>query len=88
MSKHINFIINEELYMFNIGRHYCEAELFLLLQIKYYIFSCKRLNVPLSIVAFKNRLSLVFKSCEYIAQKNKNLHKFEKDWIPLMLAFS
>ena len=41
MSKHINFIINEELYMFNIGRHYCEAELFLLLQMKYYIFHVK-----------------------------------------------
>ena len=74
--------------MFNIGRHYGEVELFLLLQIKYYIFSCKRLNVPLSIIAFKNRLSWVFKSYEYIALKTKNLHKFEKDWLPLMQAFS
>ena len=64
--------------MFNIGRHYGEVEFFLLLQIKYFFFSCKRLNVPISIIAFNNRLSWVFKSYEYIALKTKNLHSFKK----------
>ena len=44
---------NAELLIFNIGKHYNETELYLVLLIKNEIFSSKRLNMPLSINDFQ-----------------------------------
>ena len=46
----------EELFIFNIGEQFTMADTSIILEIKYYIFSAKKLTSPLSIVAHHNRL--------------------------------
>ena len=87
--KHIQLNLIEELYIFNIGKQYntCIATLILMLEIKYYIFSSKRLNTPLSITAFKNKVNWALKTYEHIARKNNRLEIFDREWKPIMQAF-
>ena len=86
-TKNIQLNLNEELFIFNIGKQYNSIFLILILEIKYYIFSSKRLNIPLSTIAFKNRINWSLKSYEYIAQKDRMLDSFEKDWKLILQAF-
>ena len=86
-TKNIHLNLIEELYIFNIGKEYNITTLILFLEIKYYIFSSKRLNIPLSINAFKNKVNWAFKTYEHIASKNNNLEFFEREWMPLTQAF-
>ena len=80
VSYNINILFVEELFIFNIGNMFSEADLLFILEIKYYIFSAKRLNSTLSVVAFKNRIANTYISLKYIANKNKQIVKFEKEW--------
>ena len=69
LSKKMSIQFNEELIIFNIGKHYNEAELFLILLIKHYIFSSKTLNIPKSINALKKKLAWGYEVHKYIAIK-------------------
>ena len=75
---YISFI--EQPFIFNIGNNYSDVDLLIILEIKYYIFSAKRLLSNLSIVAFKNRITNSYLSLKYIATKNNQIEKFTKDW--------
>ena len=86
-TRNIQFNLIEELYIFNIGKQYNTATLILILEIKYYIFSSKRLNTPLSMNAFKNKVSWAFKTYEHIARKNNRLDNFDREWKLIMQAF-
>ena len=70
----------EELFIFNIGKQFTAEDLLIILEVKYYIFSAKKLNSPLSIIALNNRLRWSYKALKYIATKNNKLESFEKDW--------
>jgi hypothetical protein len=70
----------EELFIFNIGEQFSMADISTILEIKYYIFSAKKLNAPLSIIALHNRLKCSFRARKYIAIKNNVFNTFEKDW--------
>ena len=72
-TKTIQFNLYEELFIFNIGKQYSSTFLIIILEIKYYIFSSKRLNIPLSINAFKNKIKWSFKAYEHNARKNNKL---------------
>ena len=71
--RDINISFIEELFIFNIGEKLTPEELFIILEIKYYIFSAKKLNSPLSVVALSNRLKCAFKAIKYIATENNKL---------------
>ena len=86
-TKNIQFNLYEELFIFNIGKLYSLTFLVIILEIKYYIFSSKRLNIPLTISAFKNKINWSFKAYEHIARKNKELGSFEREWKSVMQAF-
>ena len=86
-TKNSQLNIFEENFIFNIGKQYSLIFLIIILETKYYIFSSKRLNIPLSINAFKNKMNWSFKAYEHIAQKNKELGSFEREWKPVMQAF-
>ena len=83
----LKFNLHEELFIFNIGKQYSTIFMIIILETKYYIFSSKRLNIPLSINAFKNKMNWSFKAYEHIAQKNKELGSFEREWKSVMQAF-
>ncbi|XP_053387493.1 uncharacterized protein LOC128551109 [Mercenaria mercenaria] len=85
-SKNIQFNLSEELYIFNIGKRYNIGTLILILETKYYIFSSKRLGIPLSIKAFKNRIRWSFTAYEHIAKKTNRLDTFEKYLKPILQA--
>ena len=80
ISYNINIPFVEELFIFNIGNMFSEADLLFILELKYYIFSAKRLESTLSVVAFKNRITNTYLSLKYIANKNHQMVKFEKVW--------
>ena len=86
-TKNIQFNLCEELFIFNIGKQYSLPFLIMILEIKYYIFSSKRLNFPLSINAFENKINWSFKAYEHIARQNKELGSFEREWKSVMQAF-
>ena len=77
-----NIIISfvEELFIFNIGENLSPEELFIILEIKYYIYSAKKIGSPLSIFALSNRLKCAFKAIKYIATKNDKMSSFERSW--------
>ena len=68
----------EELFIFNIGKNIEEANQHIILVTKYYIYSTKRLNKPLSLIALKHRLKKYYLTLKSIAVKNKKLDTFEK----------
>ena len=70
----------EELFIFNIGKQFTAEDLLIILEIKYYIFSAKKLNSQLSIIALNNRLKYSYKALKHNAAKNNKLGSFEKDW--------
>ena len=70
----------EELFIFNIGKQLTIADLHVVLEIKYYIFSAKRLNSTLSVIALHNKLKHRYRILQYIAVKNNKLKVFKKDW--------
>ena len=70
----------EELFIFNIGEQFMMADISVILEIKYYIFSAKKLNSPLSISALYNRLKSSFRARKYIAVKNNMLMTFDNNW--------
>ena len=70
----------EELFIFNIGKQLTRADLHVILEIKYYIFSAKRLNSLLSITALHNRLKHNFRVLQYAAVRSNKLAAFNKDW--------
>ena len=70
----------EELFIFNIGKQLTIADLHVVLEIKYYIFSAKRLNSTLSVVALHNKLKYRFRILQYIAVKNNKLKLFKNNW--------
>ena len=74
----IQFI--EELFIFNIGEKLKAEELFIILEIKNYIFSAKKLSSPLSIIALNNRLKYSFRAIKSNAVKNNKLESFEISW--------
>ena len=86
-TNNIQFNLIEELYIFNIGKQYNIATLILILEIKYYIFSSKRLNTPLSMNAFKNKINWALKTYEHIARKNDRQDTFDREWKPIIQAF-
>ena len=86
-TRNIYLNLNEELFIFNIGKQYSLMLLVVILEIKYYIFSSKRLSIPLSINAFKNKINWSFKTYERIAIQNKKLESFEKEYNSIMQAF-
>ena len=75
---HITFI--EELFIFNIGNTYSAVELQILMIIKHYIYTAKRLNQPLSLVVLQKKLQYFNILEHYTATKNNCLGKFEKRW--------
>ena len=76
----INILFIDEPFIFNIGNLYSDSDLLFILEIKYYIFSAKRLYSTLSVMAFKNIITNTYLALKYIANKNNQLAKFEKDW--------
>ena len=78
--NNITVIFIEELFIFNIGKQLTKADLHVILEIKYYIFSAKRLNSPLSIRALHNRLKNNFRVLQYAAVRNNKLTAFNIDW--------
>ena len=60
----------EELFIFNIGEQFTMADYSLILEIKYYIFSAKKLNTPLAITALHNRLKYTCRARKYIHSSN------------------
>ena len=80
IRNNINIPFIEELFIFNIGNQYTPEDLLIILEIKYYIFSAKKLNSPLSIIALNNRLKHLYKSLKHNAIKNNILVRFERDW--------
>ena len=79
-SYNINMLFIEEPFIFNIGNLYSDADLLFILEIKYYIFSAKRLYSTLSVIAFKNIITNTYLSLKCIATKNNQMEKFKKDW--------
>jgi hypothetical protein len=67
----INFSFNEKSFIFNtnIETNMSKTELTIVIEIKYYIFSTKRLNGTLSTTAFKNRLKYTILALKEIAIK-------------------
>ena len=76
----INILFIEEPFIFNIGNLYSDSDLLFILEIKYYIFSAKRLYSTLSVMAFKNIITNTYLALKCIANKNNKMEKFEKDW--------
>ena len=74
-----NFIFNT-----NIKDNMTFAELLIILEIKYYILSTRRINGTLSLAAFKNGLRYTILSLKKIAIKNKNMDTFNADWNTLL----
>ena len=70
----------EELFIFNIGEQFSMADITIILEVKYYIFSAKKLNAALSVIDLHNRLKCSFRARKYIAITNDTLNTFEKDW--------
>ena len=68
----------EELFIFNMGEQFTIADNSIILEIKYYIFSAKKLNSPLSITALHNRLKYTFKARKYTAIKSDTVNSFDK----------
>ena len=73
---------NERSFIFNtnIGTNMSKTELAIVIEIKYYIFSTKRLNGTLSTTAFKNRLKYTLLALKEIATQNGNLDSFKAQW--------
>merc|ERR1712074_284705 len=76
----------EKSFIFNtsIEATVSNAELILISEIKYYIFSSKRLNGNLSTTAFKNRLTYTLLSLKEIATRNGKLDNFKTQWNNLL----
>ena len=84
----INLInsFHEKSFIFNtnIENNMSCTELQIILEIKYYIFSTRRLNGILSITAFKNRLRHTILSLKEIAIKNNKIDNFNAQWNKLL----
>ena len=74
--------ISEEIFIFNIRGRLTQVQMYILLETKFYIFSAKHIEKPLSIINLKNRLKRIYTTLESIALKSNNLDKFYKDWEP------
>ena len=74
--------ISEETFIFNIGQKLTQVQLSIILETKFYIFSTKHLDKPLSILSLKTRLKRMYITLESIAIKNNSIEKFKKDWEP------
>ena len=68
----------EELFIFNIGKNIEEANQHIILVTTYYIYLTKRLNKPLFLITWNNRLKRYYLTFKSIAVKNKKLYIFEK----------
>ena len=79
-TKNVNFSYIEELFIFNIGKNYSKVQLLLFLEIKYYIYSSKRLNSKLSISALKHRLINTYRALKCSADKYGKIDSFNKNW--------
>ena len=55
-------------------------QLYILLETKYYIFSAKHLNKPLSIISLKNKLKRIVQTLEIIASDNNAMDSFIHNW--------
>ena len=79
-TKNVNFSYIEELFIFNIGKNYSKVQLLLFLEIKYYIYSSKRLNSKLSISALKHRLINTYRALKCSVDKYGKIDSFNKNW--------
>ena len=78
----VDIPFREFFFIFNtsIETNMSQTDLIITLEIKYYIFSTKRLNGTLSITAFKNRLRYTILALKEIAIKNEKIDSFERQW--------
>ena len=79
-NKNIDLTFTEELYIFNIGNTHSAADLQIFMIIKHYIYSAKRLNQPLSLIALQNKIKYFYLLQQHTATKNNCLDKFENEW--------
>ena len=77
-----NLDITAETFIFNIGKNFTPAQLYILLETKYYIFSAKHLEKQLSIINLKNRLKRVLQTLDIIASDNNGVDSFIQNWDP------
>ena len=77
-----NLEITAETFIFNINKNFTSAQLYILLETKYYIFSAKHLNKQLSIINLKNRLKRVLQTFDIIASENNREDSFMHSWDP------
>lgn len=76
----MNIRFFEELFIFNIGNNYSVTELQIVMLMKHYIYTAKRLNLPLSLVTLQKKLKYFLILEEHTAIKNNQEEKFEQGW--------
>ena len=81
-TKGIKVSYIEELFVFNIGKNYSKVQLLLFMEIKYYIFTSKRLNSKLSITALKHRLIHTYRALKCSAENSDKIDSFNRNWRP------
>ena len=67
-------------FLFNISKTATQADLQIMLEVKYYIYSAKSLTSALSIKALMNKLKFSYKAKKQISIKNNKLEIFTDIW--------
>ena len=75
-----NLEITEVAFILNISNNFTPVQQYILLETKYYIFSAKHLEKPLSIINLKNKLKRIVQTLEIIASDNNEMDSFKKSW--------
>ena len=79
-ANNLTIPFNEELFIFNISKTATQADLQIMLEVKYYIYSTKRLTAALSIKALLNKLKFFYKAKKQIAIQKNKLDNFTDMW--------
>ena len=79
-ANNLNISFSEEQFIFNISKTATQADLQIMLEIKYYIYSARSLTTALSMNALTNKLKFSYKAKKQIAIKNDKLDKFTDIW--------
>ena len=75
-----NLEITADAFIFNIGKNFTPVQLYILLETKFYIFSAKHLEKPLSIINLKNKLRRIVQTLELIASDKNEMDSFIQSW--------
>ena len=75
-----NLEITEVAFIFNISNNFTPVQQYILLETKFYIFSAKHLEKPLSFINLKNKLKRIVQILEIIASDINETDNFIHSW--------